>query len=52
MEFIYYLLSGILDVITFIVIMMLMPFIKIINSEKINTFTEEILVKIFKEEGP
>lgn len=51
MEFMYYLLGGMMDLIVFIIMMPLLPFMRIINSKKLNTFTEEILTRLFGKEG-
>ena len=51
MEFIRYLSGGIIDLIVFIIIILLSPFIRVIDSKKLNTFVNEILTKIFSEEG-
>ena len=51
MNFIHYSLGGVMDLIIFIIILLLSPFMKVINSKKINTFVNEILTKILSEEG-
>lgn len=51
MEFIHYFLGGMMDLIVLIMTMLLLPFMRIINSRKLNTFVEETLTKIFSEEG-
>lgn len=51
MEFIHYVLGGILDSIVLFILMSLLLFIPIINSKKLNAFVEKILTKIFSEEG-
>lgn len=51
MEFIKYLSGGLLDLIILIMIIPLLPFVMTIEC-KLNTFIkEEILIKIFSEEG-
>ena len=52
MEFIHYLLDGILDLFTLIIISPLLPFMRIIRCKKLNTFVEQQLTRIFSEEGP
>lgn len=51
MEFIHYVLGGILDLIVLIMVFPLLPLLRVINSEKLNTFIEETLKGIFSEEG-
>lgn len=51
MEFIRYLLGGMMDLIALIILLPLYPFIRIMEFKKLNTFVEEILTKILSEEG-
>lgn len=51
MEFIQYLLSGIIDSFVLIIMVLLSPLIRIIDSKKLNTFIEDILTEIFIKEG-
>lgn len=51
MEFIHYLLGGMIDVVVLIIIALLLPITRFINSTKLNAFIEGILLKILSEEG-
>ena len=51
MEFIRNVLGGMMDLIILIIMIPLLPFMRIINSKKINTFIEEVSTRIFSEEG-
>lgn len=48
MEFIHHMLGGFLDLIELIVLMVLSPFLRIIDSKKLNTFVEKELLRIFE----
>ena len=51
MEFLHWFLGGILDVFVLIAFMLLYPFLRIINSKRLNTFVEEAFKELFSEEG-
>ena len=51
MEFLHYLLGGMLDLIILIIMVPLMPVVRIINSKRLNAFVEEVFKELFSEEG-
>ena len=49
MEFIHWLSKGILETFLFIILVLLLPFIKIINIPKLTTLVEEIFTKLLTD---
>lgn len=51
MEFIHYLLGGIMDTIVLIILLPLYPFIRILEFKKLTTFIERTITEIFSKKG-
>lgn len=49
MEFAHWLLKGILETFLFIILMLLLPFVRIINIPKLTTLIEEIFTKLLAD---
>lgn len=46
MEFLYEVSKGFLDLLMLIVLIIISPFLRILNSKRVNTFYEEMLKEI------